>query len=55
VDLLTWFRGTIIEHRAFCASAAAHSTALRMDSNSRVLQFASYVSLIPPDIHCDSF
>ncbi|TVY85159.1 Nonribosomal peptide synthetase [Lachnellula suecica] len=35
-------KGTIVEHDAFCASAAAHAPALRMGSSSRVLQFASY-------------
>ena len=33
-----------MQHNAFCAGAAAHGPALRMDSSSRVLQFASYVS-----------
>lgn len=40
--MLTIRRGTIVQHAAFCASAAAHAPALRMYSTSRVLQFASY-------------
>jgi amino acid adenylation domain-containing protein/non-ribosomal peptide synthase protein (TIGR01720 family) len=39
---LTHFRGTIIQHRAFCSGAASHGPALRMHSSSRVLQFASF-------------
>ena len=40
--MLTILRGTIVQHAAFCSSAAAHAPALRMQSTSRVLQFASY-------------
>ncbi|KAF4630787.1 hypothetical protein G7Y89_g7349 [Cudoniella acicularis] len=36
-------KGTIIEHEAFCSSAAAHGPALRIKSTSKVLQFASYI------------
>ncbi|CAG8957989.1 hypothetical protein HYFRA_00000332 [Hymenoscyphus fraxineus] len=35
-------KGTIIDHEAFCTSAAAHGPALCLESTSRVLQFASY-------------
>ena len=37
------YRGTIVQHAAFCSGAAAHGPALRIQSTSRVLQFASYV------------
>jgi len=35
-------KGTIVQHAAFCGGAASHAPALRMQSTSRVLQFASY-------------
>lgn len=35
-------QGTVIEHRAFCSSARAHAPAQRIDSTSRVLQFAAH-------------
>jgi amino acid adenylation domain-containing protein/non-ribosomal peptide synthase protein (TIGR01720 family) len=35
-------KGVVIEHRAFCACAVAHGPAHRIESTSRVLQFASY-------------
>src|SRR4029077_5885286 len=35
-------KGAIIEHRAFATSAQAHSTAMYINSRSRVLQFASH-------------
>jgi non-ribosomal peptide synthase protein (TIGR01720 family) len=37
-------KGTLIEHGAFCTSAVEHSKAMYMRSDSRVFQFASYVS-----------
>ena len=37
-------KGTLIEHGAFCTSAIEHSKAMYMRSDSRVFQFASYVS-----------
>ena len=36
-------KGVVIEHHAYCASAKAHAPAFSIDSNSRVLQYASYV------------
>jgi non-ribosomal peptide synthase protein (TIGR01720 family) len=41
-------KGTLIEHGAFCTSAIEHSKAMYMRSDSRVFQFASYVSLLTP-------
>lgn len=35
-------KGTIVSHKAFCSGAAAHGSAMGMNSHSRVLQFASY-------------
>lgn len=35
-------KGTVIEHASFCTGALAHSKAMFMYSDSRVLQFASY-------------
>ncbi|KAK4150585.1 non-ribosomal peptide synthetase [Chaetomidium leptoderma] len=35
-------KGTAIEHGAFCTGAIAHAKAMFMQSDSRVLQFASY-------------
>ena len=35
-------KGVLVEHAAFCTSAAAHGPAMLMRSTSRVLQFASY-------------
>ncbi|KAM5489397.1 NRPS cluster protein [Microsporum audouinii] len=35
-------KGTLIEHSAYCSSAAAHAPALGMSPGCRVLQFASY-------------
>ncbi|KAH8602265.1 nonribosomal peptide synthase [Bisporella sp. PMI_857] len=35
-------KGTVVQHGAFCAGAAAHAVALHMQNKSRVLQFASY-------------
>jgi amino acid adenylation domain-containing protein len=35
-------KGIIISHGAYCTSAQQHSKALRMDVNSRTLQFATY-------------
>ena len=35
-------KGTIVGHSAFCTGAAAHGSAMGMQSSSRVLQFASY-------------
>ncbi len=35
-------KGVVIEHRSFSSSALAHSSAIEMDSNSRVLQFSSF-------------
>ncbi|KUJ06201.1 acetyl-CoA synthetase-like protein [Mollisia scopiformis] len=35
-------KGTIVQHRTFCSRIATHGPALRMDSSSRVLQFAKY-------------
>ena len=35
-------KGAIIEHRAICSSAMAHTKGIGMDATSRVLQFASY-------------
>ncbi|KAH8757073.1 hypothetical protein BGZ57DRAFT_802778, partial [Hyaloscypha finlandica] len=35
-------KGVVVEHRAFCACAVAHGPAHRIESTSRVLQFASY-------------
>jgi amino acid adenylation domain-containing protein/non-ribosomal peptide synthase protein (TIGR01720 family) len=35
-------KGVVIEHRAFCSGAAAHSPAMHIRPSSRVLQFASY-------------
>jgi amino acid adenylation domain-containing protein/non-ribosomal peptide synthase protein (TIGR01720 family) len=35
-------KGVVIEHTALATSAIAHGNALLMDTNSRVLQFASY-------------
>ena len=42
IALLTRFRGTIIQHSAFCSGALAHGPALRILPSSRVLQFANY-------------
>ena len=36
-------KGVVIEHHAYCASAKAHASAFSIHSNSRVLQYASYV------------
>ncbi|KAL8732958.1 MAG: hypothetical protein Q9166_002356 [cf. Caloplaca sp. 2 TL-2023] len=36
-------KGIIIEHRAFCSAAMAHAPAFFMTSDSRCLQFASYI------------
>ncbi|MCJ1436746.1 hypothetical protein MMC27_006128 [Xylographa pallens] len=36
-------KGVVIEHRAYCASATAHASAYLIDSNTRILQYASYV------------
>ncbi|TAQ84797.1 hypothetical protein B7494_g6879 [Chlorociboria aeruginascens] len=35
-------KGVVIEHRAFATSASVHTTALDLNEESRVLQFASY-------------
>jgi amino acid adenylation domain-containing protein len=35
-------KGTILEHRAFCSSAAAHADALLIKPSSRMLQFAAH-------------
>ncbi|EFQ97050.1 hypothetical protein MGYG_00094 [Nannizzia gypsea CBS 118893] len=35
-------KGTLIEHSAYCSSAAAHAPALGITAESRTLQFASY-------------
>ncbi|KAL4787135.1 hypothetical protein BJX76DRAFT_354543 [Aspergillus varians] len=35
-------KASVIEHESFCSSAAAHSQALHINENSRVLQFASF-------------
>lgn len=35
-------KGIVIPHSAFCSSASAHGRQLRIDSSSRVLQFAAY-------------
>ncbi|CAG9954856.1 unnamed protein product [Clonostachys rosea f. rosea IK726] len=35
-------KGTIVGHSAFCTGAMAHSSAMGMNEDSRVLQFASY-------------
>jgi amino acid adenylation domain-containing protein len=35
-------KGIIISHGAYCTSAQQHAKALRMDTNSRTLQFATY-------------
>ena len=35
-------KGTIVEHAAFCTSSAAYGSAMKIDSTSRALQFASY-------------
>lgn len=44
-------KGTLIEHGAFCTSAVEHSKAMYMHSDSRVFQFASYVSDFPQLLH----
>lgn len=36
-------KGVVIEHHAYCASAKAHAPAFSIDSNTRILQYASYV------------
>ena len=36
-------KGVVIEHHAYCSSAKAHASAYLMDSNTRILQYASYV------------
>ena len=36
-------KGIVIEHRAYCSASKAHVPALGIQSNSRVLQYASYV------------
>ncbi len=36
-------KGVVIEHRAYCASAKAHASAYSTGSNTRILQYASYV------------
>jgi len=36
-------KGVVIEHNAYCASANAHTSRMLIDSNTRVLQYASYV------------
>ncbi|KAL8839224.1 MAG: hypothetical protein Q9170_001830, partial [Blastenia crenularia] len=36
-------KGIIIEHRAYCSGAKAHAPAYQMHSDSRVLQYSSYV------------
>ncbi|KAI4170935.1 MAG: hypothetical protein LQ343_004593 [Gyalolechia ehrenbergii] len=36
-------KGIIIEHRAYCSGAKAHAPAYHMYSDSRVLQYSSYV------------
>lgn len=35
-------KASVIEHRAFCSSAAAHSQALHINERTRALQFASF-------------
>ncbi|KAF4633014.1 hypothetical protein G7Y89_g5108 [Cudoniella acicularis] len=35
-------KGIIVQHSAFCTGAIAHGHALRIESSSRVLQFANY-------------
>lgn len=35
-------KGVVIDHRAYCTSAAAHSAVLGLDLHSRVAQFSSY-------------
>lgn len=35
-------KGIVLEHRALCSSAKAHGAVLRINANSRVLQFAAY-------------
>ncbi|KAL6714216.1 hypothetical protein ACLMJK_008711 [Lecanora helva] len=36
-------KGVVIEHRAYCASAEAHVPQYKLNSESRMLQYASYV------------
>jgi len=36
-------KGVVIEHRAYCSSARAHTSKFSMNPDSRVLQYASYV------------
>ena len=36
-------KGIVIEHRAYSSAAKAHAPALFMDSDSRILQYSSYV------------
>ena len=36
-------KGVVIEHHAYCASAKAHAPGFSIDSNTRILQYASYV------------
>ena len=36
-------KGTLVSHSAFVSGALAHGPAMRMQSSSRVLQFASYI------------
>ncbi len=36
-------KGVVIEHRAYCSAFKAHVPALILESNSRVLQYSSYV------------
>ncbi|KAJ5210211.1 AMP-dependent synthetase/ligase [Penicillium cf. griseofulvum] len=35
-------KASVIEHQSFLSASAAHTQALRLDKNSRVIQFASY-------------
>ena len=35
-------KGTVVEHTAFCTSARAHGSIMRINQSSRVLQFASH-------------
>ncbi|KAI4257798.1 MAG: hypothetical protein LQ352_001513 [Teloschistes flavicans] len=35
-------KGIVISHRAYCSSAKSHASALRIDAQSRVLQFAAH-------------
>ncbi|KAJ5794579.1 nonribosomal peptide synthase [Penicillium paradoxum] len=45
-------KGIVIEHRAIASSSRAHGTAMKLNGDARVLQFASYIFDVAIQDHC---